>query len=79
MKKILSLGLVLGTTSLAYCADVIPNECAFPAAKPLINAKFTAQDASNLTYAASSTKSASYTNVFGGVTNVLVFVKGVLQ
>jgi hypothetical protein len=54
MKKILLLAS-LGFSLTAFSADVIPNECAFPAAKPLINAAFTAQGVSNVAYAATDT------------------------
>jgi hypothetical protein len=79
MKKILFGISILGISTLAYCADVIPNECAFPAAKPLINAAFTSQGVSNGTYALKSTATLSITNFVGTTTNVMVFIKGVLQ
>ena len=90
MKKIISLAfasaLVVG---IAFAADVIPNESAFPAAKPLINAKFTALDStntnqasSNATYAAASAKvnagvSQVVTNISTLSTNIITYVSGI--
>lgn len=73
--SILSLGLV------AYGTDVIPNESAFPAAKPLINAKFSSLDSSNSTtsarYAAQVVSNAQYSTFIAEqvVTNATIATK----
>jgi hypothetical protein len=78
MKKFLIVGIV-GLAMSLHGADVIPNECAFPAAKRLINVAFTAQGVSNGTYAIASTNTFSLTNIVGSVTSVYSVVKGTIQ
>jgi hypothetical protein len=94
MKKILLLAS-LGISLTAFGADVIPNECAFPAAKPLINAAFTAQATSNTAVSASlaaqAASNAAYAALSGlsnatltvlngsGTTNTLIITNGTIR